>query len=181
MTDLSKTELNQLARFFEKLGYLKLSYSLSQDFDSKFQISLSTGDLKQAYQLLSENQESNPSSAHLLSQKWTKLGDLAMAKWQVKLAEDCYWSANDHTSLLLLLSSSNNKSSLARLAEATEKSGEYNISFQSLWLCGNKEGCVDLLIKTGRTVEAMFLGRTYGVSSEKLESIAGLWKAAIVV
>lgn len=56
ISNFSKTELNQLSRFFEKLGYLSLSYALSQDFDSKFQIALTTGNLKQAYELLSKQQ-----------------------------------------------------------------------------------------------------------------------------
>lgn len=176
LSDLSKTELNQLARFFEKLGYLKLSFSLSQDFDSKFQIALSTGDLPQAYQLLAENLESSTSVAASQSQKWRKLGDLAMAKWQIKLAEDCYWLAHDLSSLLLLLSSSNNKSLLKRLAEAAEEKGKYNIAFQSWWLRGDKERCVDLLIKTERFVEALFLGRTYGIASDKLQGVAEQWK-----
>ncbi|OBA21869.1 Coatomer, beta' subunit [Metschnikowia bicuspidata var. bicuspidata NRRL YB-4993] len=176
LVGLSKTELNQLARFFEKLGYLTLSFSLSQDLDSKFQIALTTGDLQQAYALLSENQEDSPSAAQAQVQKWKKLGDLAMAKWQIKMAEDCYWLANDHSSLLLLLSSSNHKSLLKRLADSAAQEGKYNIAFQALWLCGDKTSCVDLLIKTERYVEALFLGRTYGIAAEKLENIAESWK-----
>lgn len=176
ISNLSKGELNQLSRFFEKLGYLKLSFALSQDFDSKFLIALSTGDLTQAYQLLASNQESNPSNALVNVQKWKKLGDLALSQWQLKLAENCYWLANDHASLLLLLSSSNNQKLLARLASEAEAKGKYNIAFQALWLTSNVDHCVDLLIKTERYSEAAFLGRTYGVSGQKLEKIMELWK-----
>lgn len=180
LSGLGKTELNQLARFFEKLGYLKLSFSLSQDFDSKFQIALSTGDLLQAHGLLEENREQNPSLALAAQPKWKKLGDLAMAKWQMKLAEECYWQANDFTSLLLLLSSSNNKASLQRLAQATEAKGKYNLAFQALWLTGDIDNCVNLLCKTERYSEAAFFARTYGASSDKVESIVESWKAQLV-
>ncbi|KAG2732842.1 hypothetical protein G9P44_003832 [Scheffersomyces stipitis] len=172
----SKTELNQLSRFFEKLGYLSLSYSLSQDFDSKFQISLSTGNLKQAYELLSTNQKENPSTALANSNKWKRLGDLALTKWQIKLAEDCFWLANDYSSLLLLLSSSNNQKELSRLATECEAKGKYNIAWQAWWLTGQKEKCLDLLVKSERLPEAAIFGANYGVSSEKLESTVKSWK-----
>lgn len=176
LSNLSKGELNQLSRFFEKLGYLKLSFALSQDFDSKFQIALSTGDLPQAYLLLASSQESNPSTALANAQKWKKLGDLAMSQWQMKLAENCYWLASDHASLLLLLSSSNNQKLLTRLAQEAEAKGRYNIAFQAWWLTANVDQCIDLLIKTERFSEAAFLGRTYGTSAQKLQKVTELWK-----
>lgn len=176
LSGLSKTELNQLARFFEKLGYLKLSYSLSQDFDSKFEIALTTGDLQQAYDLLAETQESSSLTAVANAPKWKKLGDLAMKKWKMKMAEECYWLANDYSSLLLMLSSSNKKLLLVRLAELAELKGLYNIAFQAWWLTGDTEKCIDLLIKTERFSEAAFLGRSYGISEHKLAEVTELWK-----
>lgn len=176
LTDLTKTELNQLSRFFEKLGYLKLSFDLSQDFDSKFQISLSTGDLSKAYELLAESQQKSPLTASANVSKWRKLGDLALLKWQVKLAENCYWLAKDYSSLLLLLSSSNNQMLLARLAEEAEALGKYNIAFQAWWLIGSVDRCLNLLIKTERYTEAAFFGRTYGVGADKVNEIVDLWK-----
>lgn len=174
LTNLSKTELNHLSRFFEKLGYLKLSFALSQDFDTKFQIALLTGNLLKARELLSESEAQLSVAANGV--KWKKLGDLAMQKWQVKFAEDCYWLAEDYLSLLLLVSSSNNKKLLARLAEAVEAKGKYNIAFQARWLAGDVDKCLDLLVLTRRYSEAAFFGRTYGASSEKLNEVVALWK-----
>ena len=176
LQSFSKTESNQISRFFEKLGYLTLSFSLSQDFDSKFQISLSTNNLRQAYQLLVENQKDNASLAIANSAKWKKLAELAMKKWQIKLALDCYWLANDYNSLLLLLSSTNNHKELSKLAEAAELKGKYNIAWQAWWLTGNIEKCRALLIKSDRLTEAAFFGKNYGSGDEKTEEVLKLWK-----
>ncbi|CAX41156.1 beta'-coat protein of the COPI coatomer, putative [Candida dubliniensis CD36] len=175
----TKTELNQLSRFFEKLGYLALSFSLSQDFDSKFQLSLSTGNLKQAYDLLSAQEKENPSLSLANSTKWKKLGDLALTKWNIKLAQESFWLAKDYSSLLLLLSSSQNKSQLIKLAEVCEAKGKYNIAWQSWWLVGDVGKCFDLLITSERYTEAVIFGKNYGVDSEKLTKAIELWKQTL--
>lgn len=176
ISSFSKTELNQLSRFFEKLGYLALSYSLSQDFDSKFQISLATGNLNQAYQLLATNQKENPSTTLANSAKWKRLGDLALSNWQIKLAEDCYWLANDFSSLLLLLSSSNNQKGLVKLAEECEAKGKYNIGWQAWWLTGNKSKCTDLLLKSERYTEAAVFATNFGVDQSQIADAVKSWK-----
>lgn len=174
--NFNKTELNQLSRFFEKLGYLSLSYELSQDFDSKFQICLSKNDLSTAYDLLHKNQQANPSTALANASKWKKLGDLGLEQWKIKLAQDCYWLANDYSSLLLVLSSSNNKQELTKLAEECETKGKYNIAFQAWWIIGEKQRCLKLLEKSERYVEASFLGKTYSIENDAL----GLWKKNLI-
>lgn len=175
----TKTELNQLSRFFEKLGYLALSFSLSQDFDSKFQLSLSTGNLKQAYDLLSAQEKETPSLSLANSTKWKKLGDLALNKWNIKLAQESFWLAKDYSSLLLLLSSTQNKSQLIKLAEVCESKGKYNIAWQSWWLVGDVGKCFDLLITSERYTEAVIFGKNYGVDPEKLIKAIELWKQTL--
>ncbi|CAH6721863.1 coatomer subunit beta' [[Candida] jaroonii] len=172
--NFNKTELNQLSRFFEKLGYLSVSYELSQDFDSKFQICLSKNNLTKAYDLLLENQQQNPSTSLGNSSKWKKLGDLSLKQFKIKLAQDCFWLANDYSSLLLLLSSSNNKSQLIKLAEKCEESGKYNIAFQCWWIIGEKSKCLKLLEKSERFTEASFLGKNYDIEGK--EETVKLWK-----
>ncbi|KAK6203295.1 coatomer WD associated region-domain-containing protein [Scheffersomyces amazonensis] len=180
ISTFSKTELNQLSRFFEKLGYLTLSYALSQDFDSKFQISLTTGNLNQAYDLLSKSQIENPSTSLGNSSKWKKLGDLALSSWNIKLAQDCFWLANDYSSLLLLLSSSNNQKQLEKLAQECEIKGKYNLAFQAWWLTGNKEKTLELLVKSERYTEAAFFGANYSVNDEKVQETVELWKKKLI-
>jgi len=149
---------------------LSLSYALSQDFDSKFQIALTTENLQQAYELLSKQQQQSPSLALANVQKWKKLGDLALNKWNLKMAQESFWLANDYSSLLLLLSSTNNKAQLIKLAEKCEEKGRYNISWQAWWLVGDVNKCLDLLIKSGRYPEAILFGRNYGVDHERLSN-----------
>lgn len=179
LKSFSKTELNQLSRFFEKLGYLTLSYSLSQDFDSKFQISLTKNDLSQAYELLLNNQKENPSTALGNASKWKKLGDLALNQWKIKLAQDCFSLAKDYSSLLLLLSSSNNVKELTKLAEECETKGKYNIAFQAWWIIGNKDKCFELLQKSERYVESAFLGHNYDIKDENISKSVELWKTKL--
>lgn len=99
-----------------------------------------------------------------------KLGDLALNKWNLKMAQESFWLANDYSSLLLLLSSTNNKAQLIQLAEKCEEQGRYNISWQAWWLVGDVNKCLDLLIKSGRYPEAILFGRNYGVDHEKLSN-----------
>lgn len=171
LENLSKTELKQLLRFFEKLGYLKLSFALSQDFDTKFQIALTTGNLNQAFDLLSESTEGVANVA-----KWKKLGDLALNRWQIKLAEECFWLGGDHSSLLLLLSSTNDKAKLARLAQEAKQKGRFNIAFQAFWLTGDLDSCMDLLVSSSRAGEAAILAKTYGASPAQISKVVNLWK-----
>lgn len=175
LSGFSKTELNQLLRFFEKLGYLGLSFALSQDFDSKFEISLQTGNLARAFELLNTLQSEQPSTALSNTTKWKKLGDLALSKWKVGLALDCYWLAKDYALLLLILSSSNNPQQLSRLAQECENSGRYNIAYQAWWLVGNKEKCFELLCKLKRYTEAAVFANNYNLEAKIPEALS-LWK-----
>ncbi|RKP28707.1 hypothetical protein METBISCDRAFT_28862 [Metschnikowia bicuspidata] len=176
LSNLGKSELNQMARFFEKTGYLKLSFEISQDFDSKFQIALKISDLALLYALLSNYQAENPQTAASNIRKWRSLGDLALKKWNINIAECCYWMAKDYSTLLLVLTSTNNRELLERLAQAADDCGRYNIAFQAWWSIKNVDKCVNLLAKTGRFSEAAFLARTYGISTDKLQKVTDQWK-----
>lgn len=179
MSNFGKAELNQLSRFFEKLGYLSLAYAMSQDFDSKFLISLATDDMAQAYKLLSARIEKDSSSAAVDISKWRKLGDLALARWQVKLAQECYWHAQDYSTLLLLFSSTNNQKEIVSLAEKAESKGKYNLAWQAWWLSKNVDKCLNLLAKSERYPEAALFGINYNGSKEQVEEIEKKWKAKL--
>lgn len=180
LSGFSKTELNQLSRFFEKLGYLSLAYAFTRDFDSKFLIALSTQNIDQAYQLLLDSQNESKLGNLSFSGKWKQLGDLALTKWNVKLAQDCFWFAEDAASLLLLLSSTNDKSELEKLAKLSESKSQFNIAWQSWWLSGNIEECIELLAKSDRYTLASFMNVNYRSDDEQLAKSLQLWKEKLI-
>lgn len=169
----NKTEANQLSRFFNKLGYLSLSYALSQDFETKFQISLTLNNLKNAHDLLLIAKNDNENNA--LVNKWKNLGDLALNKWNFKLARECFWNSNDYSSLLLLFTSTNDVKDLTELAEKSELSKDYNISFQAWWFLGNKEKCLDLLNKNEKYLDSSLFCLTH-FDKKNLPFVIDQWK-----
>ncbi|KAK7678607.1 hypothetical protein QCA50_018330 [Cerrena zonata] len=61
-------------------------------------------------------------------------------------------------------------------AQEAEAKGKYNIALQSWWLTGNKDKCLDLLIKSERYTEAAFLGTNYSSDPAKVAHAVKLWK-----
>ena len=54
--------------------------------------------------------------------------------------------------------------------------GKYNIALQTWWITGNKEKCLELLIKSERLTEATFFGVNYSADKEKVNESIKLWK-----
>lgn len=168
---VSSAELNQLARFFEKLGYLQLALALLTDLDSRFVIALRTRDLALAHRLLQDAPADAAAPA-----RWRRLGDAASAAWDIRLAEACYWAAADHALLLLVLLSTGDRAKLARLGAAAQAAGQCNVAFQAWWQAGEVGACVALLAQTERASEAAFLGRTYG---EDIGAVVAQWRTQL--
>ena len=49
---------------------------------------------------------------------------------------------------------------ISRLADTGTDAGKNNVGFMSNYLLGNLDGCLDLLVSTGRLPEAAFFART---------------------
>lgn len=60
------------------------------------------------------------------------------------------------------------------LGEKTCEQGKHNISFLSMFLLGDIERCLEILIKTNRLPEAAFFARTYIPS--KISYVVQLWR-----
>lgn len=111
--------------------------------------------------------------------KWKSLGDRALAAWRFDLARECFENAGDLGALMLLLMSMGVQGEgkqkkfsfsattdeitdeLLKLAERAEQEGQNNLAWAIWWSTGERERCVELLIKTGRVSEAAVFARTY--------------------
>lgn len=152
LPDIPDDQKNKIARFLEGQGYKDEALEVATDPEHRFELSLSLGQLQIALDLAREAD---------VEHKWKTVGDAALTAWDVKLAEECFTSAKDLGSLLLLFSSTGNAGGLRDLAAQADNAGSNNIAFSCLWQVGDVDGCIDLLVKTGRTAEALLFSQTY--------------------
>ena len=71
------------------------------------------------------------------------------------------WRAKDLSGLLLLYSAKGSTDGMKKLVDLSKEQGKQNVAFLGLFLLGQLDECVDLLVSTGRTPEAAFFARTY--------------------
>jgi len=145
-------QLNKIARFLEGQGHKEMALEVATDPEHKFELALALGQLDTALDLAREAD---------VEHKWKTVGDAALAGWQVAVAQECFTNAKDLGSLLLLYSSTSDRSGLSRLAEQAQEAGAHNVAFSCKWLLGDVAGCVEILIKTGRLAEAVLFSQTY--------------------
>jgi coatomer subunit beta' len=145
-------QLNKIARFLEGQGHKELALEVATDPEHKFELALGLGELPIALELAKQAD---------VEHKWKTVGDAALAAWDVALAAECFKSAKDLGSLLLLHSSTGDRAGLQALSVQAATAGAHNVAFTCLWQLADIEGCIDLLTKTGRTAEAVLFSQTY--------------------
>lgn len=155
----------RVAHFLEKQGFTQQALQVSTDSEHRFDLSLQIGDLKTASELARE--ADNP-------QKWSQLAEIATKENNFDLVKECLHKANDYGGLLLLATSSGDASMLRNLGETGAKEGRHNISFLSMFLLGDLNACLDILIQTNRLPEAAFFARTY--IPNKISFVVKLWR-----
>lgn len=79
----------------------------------------------------------------------------------LQVAERCMWRAKDLSGLLLLYSAKGSAEGMQRLVDLSKEQGKQNVAYLGLFLLGQLDQCVDLLVSTGRTPEAAMFARTY--------------------
>ncbi|KAL0973385.1 hypothetical protein UPYG_G00202770 [Umbra pygmaea] len=158
----------RVAHFLEKQGFKQQALAVSTDPEHRFELALQLGDLQICYQLAVESES---------EQKWKQLAELATAKCQFGLAQECLHHAQDYGGLLLLATASGNASMVGKLAEGAERDGKTNVAFLTYFLQGKLDKCLELLIKTNRLPEAAFLARTYLPSH--VSRVVHLWKESL--
>lgn len=157
---IPETEHSSVARFLEAQGYKDVALEVSRDQDHKFDLALELGKLDEATVLLDAMPAHDKDTTDSMT-KWKRLGDLALAKCDLSLAERCASNARDLAGLLMLYTAVGDRAGVQTLAENAVAQGKFNIAFVSFFVLGEIEKCFELLLDTDRIPEAAFLARTY--------------------
>lgn len=166
--EVPDSEMGKIARFLEGQGYKEEALAVATDKEHRFELALGLGRLDICLELAREAD---------VEHRWKTVGDAALTGWDVKLAEECFVNAKDLGSLLLLYSSSGNVEGLRELAGTAREAGQHNVAFSCLWQIGDTDACLDLLLSTNRTAEAVLFAQTYRPSRCKV--VVESWKAGL--
>lgn len=167
LPDIPEDQKNKIARFLEGQGYKEQALEVATDPEHRFELALGLNQLSIALELAQQAD---------VEHKWKLVGDAALAAWNISLAEQCFTSAKDLGSLLLLYSSTGSRDGLRKLAEQADAAGSNNVAFTCLWQLADTDGCIDLLLRTNRIAEAVF-AQTYKPS--RAPKIATMWKESL--
>lgn len=166
---LPDDQRNKIARFLESRGKVDLALEVSTDASYRFDLAVQLKRLETAFAIASDVDS---------PQKWRQLADLSLTDpSKVSIAEDCLRKAKDMSGLLLLYLAQGNADGLSYVAKEAEASGQHNVAFVSLFLHGQLEKCIDLLVKADRVPEAAFLARTFLPS--QVPPLVKLWRESL--
>lgn len=169
LPEIPEDQRAKIARFLEGQGYKEQALEVATDKEHRFELALGLGQLEIALELAREAD---------VEHKWKTVGDAALTGWDMKLAEECFLNARDLGSLLLLYSASANAEGLTDLAAKACDAGQHNVAFTCHWQNGNVDACLDILLDTGRTAEAVLFAQTYKPSRCR-EIVSGTWKPGL--
>jgi len=173
LPSIPRSEYAAVARFLESQGFKEEALAVSPDADHRFELAIDLKKLAIAHEVLDSETEKDEESTDYQG-KWKRLGDLALAQGNVKLAQSCAHKAGDLSGLLLLHAASGNREGIEELATRARAAGRSNVSFLAYFITGQIEECIQLLIDTNRIPEAGFLARTYMPSM--ISGVLELWK-----
>jgi len=173
LPSLPESELSVVAKFLEQQGFKEVALQVSRDTDHKFDLALELDQLDTARSLL-ENALEKDKDTREYNMKWKRLGDLALSKGDLPLAEKCAFNADDFAGLLMIHTCMGNREGVTKLAKLAESAGRMNIAFISSFILGHLEDCYELLLQADRIPEAAMLARTYLPS--KISHAVQLWR-----
>ena len=166
--EIPEAEIGKVARFLEGQGYKEEALQVATDKEHRFDLALALGRLDICLELARESD---------VEHRWKTVGDAALSAWDIKLTEECFLNARDVGSLLLLYSSSGDVDGLRDLAGKAKQTGMHNVAFSCLWQAGDVDGCLDLLLETGRVAEAVLFAQTYRPS--RCRKIVEVWRSGL--
>jgi hypothetical protein len=161
LAEIPREHYNKIARFLDGQGFKAEALAVADDPDLKFDLAVQLGRLDAAYGMLKAAAAAGGEGAEDADAqaKWKTLMDLALAKSNLPLAEECASAARDVSGLLLLYSSTGNAEGMARLAVMAREEGRANVAFLALHTLGRVEEAATLLADTGRIAEVRRLRR----------------------
>lgn len=159
---------NRIARFLEAQDQKQLALEVSTDPDHKFDLAIALDDFDTALEIARASPKAGSES------RWRTIGDQALTRWNLPLAEECFEKAGDLSALLLLATSKGDMHLLRRLGSQAQEKGLTNIAFAAFLQSGDAPSCINLLIQADRIPEAALFARTYAPS--QVSSIVGQWK-----
>jgi len=165
LPDIPDDQKSKIARFLEGQGYKEQALQVATDSEHRFELALALNQLDIALELARDAD---------VEHKWKIVGDAALSSWNLRLAEECFTHAKDLGSLLLIHTSSCNEAGLRSLAAQADDAGAKNVAFNCLWQVGDLNACVDLLLRTNRTAEAVLFTQTYLPS--RTPEVVKTWK-----
>ena len=169
LATIDEDQKNKIARFLEGQGYKEMALEVATDAEHRFDLALGLGNLGIALDIAREAD---------VEHRWKTVGDAALAAWDLKLAEECFSRARDLGSLLLMHTACNNADGLRALATQATDAGAHNVAFNCLWHVGDVDGCLDILLATGRIAEAVLFAQTYRPSRCR-GIVVGEWKVGL--
>ncbi|KYQ88624.1 WD40 repeat-containing protein [Tieghemostelium lacteum] len=163
---IPQDQRNSIAHFLESQGHKELALEVSLDLDHKFELAIQLENLQVAHEIaLKSDSES----------KYKHLGDLALNRGEISLAESCLKKAEDLPGLLLLYTSTGNAKGLQELATLSQQKAQTNITFIcNLLLPNGTNQCLEILSQSGDNAEATFMARTYAPS--QVPQMLSKWK-----
>ncbi|KAI9795960.1 MAG: hypothetical protein M1835_004854 [Candelina submexicana] len=168
LQEIPEDQKNKIARFLEGQGFKEMALEVATDPEHRFDLALGLNQLQIALDIAREAD---------VEHRWKTVGDAALSAWDIALAEECFTNAKDLGSLLLIHSCTGNATGLRKLAEQSDLAGSYNVAFSCLWQLADIDACIDLLLRTNRTAEAVLFTQTYKPS--KAPTITARWKQTL--
>lgn len=171
---IPESELSSVARFLETQGYKDVALQVSRDPDHKFELALELKQIDTAREILEGASSSAQDDSTETQTKWKRLGDLALANYDLDLAERCAKAARDLPGLLMLYTSTGDRDGTKWLADAAAEAKQLNVAFVSYFILGKLDECLELLLENKRIPEAALFARTYLPS--QISRIVKIWR-----
>lgn len=177
LPSIPREQYNNIARFLEAQGFKDVALQVADDPDLRFDLALQLEKFQIALEIMKSQDKAEEEDTVETQTRWKQLGDLALGRGDLVLAEECAKNAKDLSGLLLMYTCSGSAESLESLQELATAQKKFNISFICHFLRNETDKCVQILEDAGRIAEAAFFVRTYMPS--RIGEYVEKWRALL--